>query len=75
MGEMVSFSSNGDTCDGSLATPSAGSGPGVIVGNDAGEAAMIHALADDGTSAAEGVQTAIRGIESAGGSVEVFDYP
>src|SRR4051812_16865854 len=31
MGDMVSFPSNGDTCDGYLAVPSSGGGPGVIV--------------------------------------------
>jgi carboxymethylenebutenolidase len=31
VGEMVSYPSNGDTCDGYLALPSSGSGPGVIV--------------------------------------------
>ena len=31
MGEMVEFTSNGGTCPGYLATPDAGSGPGVLV--------------------------------------------
>jgi len=31
MGKMVQFKSNGGTCDGYLATPEGGSGPGVIV--------------------------------------------
>ncbi len=31
MGEMVTFSSNGKTCDGYLAVPESGSGPGVVV--------------------------------------------
>ncbi len=31
MGEMVSFPSNGDTCDGYVAAPESGGGPGVIV--------------------------------------------
>jgi carboxymethylenebutenolidase len=31
MGEQVSFPSNGDTCDGYLAVPESGHGPGVIV--------------------------------------------
>ncbi|MDQ1585618.1 MAG: carboxymethylenebutenolidase [Actinomycetota bacterium] len=44
-------------------------------GNYSGKAAMIHASEEDGTSKAEGVQQAVRGIESAGGTVEVFDYP
>jgi carboxymethylenebutenolidase len=44
-------------------------------GNYTNKSAMIHASEADGTSKAEGVQTAIRGIETAGGSVEVYDYP
>lgn len=44
-------------------------------GSFTGKAAMIHASEEDGTSAAEGIQTAVRGIEEAGGDVEVFDYP
>ncbi len=40
-----------------------------------GKAAMIHCSEEDGTSAAEGIRTAVAAIESAGGSVEVFDYP
>ncbi len=40
-----------------------------------GKAAMIHCSEEDGTSAAEGIRTAVRAIEAAGGSVEVFDYP
>ena len=31
MGDMVSFPSNGDSCDGYLALPESGSGAGVIV--------------------------------------------
>jgi carboxymethylenebutenolidase len=31
MGEMVTFKSNGSTCDGYLAVPAGGAGPGVIV--------------------------------------------
>lgn len=31
MGERVSFASNGDTCEGYLAMPAAGRGPGVVV--------------------------------------------
>ena len=31
MGDMVSFASNGATCDGYLAVPESGQGPGVIV--------------------------------------------
>lgn len=192
MGEMVSFASNGDSCEGYLATPAAGSGPGVVVvqewwglvehirdvadrftaegfvalapdfyhgvtttepdeaqrllmglamdraardiqgaaqylagrgdvtshgvgtvgfcmggslalwsgaladevkvavgfypaipwekmaptwGNYAGKSAMIHASEQDGTSQADGIQAAIKGIEQAGGAVEVHDYP
>ncbi|MFI5101456.1 MAG: dienelactone hydrolase family protein [Actinomycetes bacterium] len=41
----------------------------------AGKAALIHCSEEDGTSAAEGIVAAVRGIESAGGSVEVYDYP
>ncbi len=44
-------------------------------GNYANKSAMIHASEQDGTSQAEGVQAAVRGIEQAGGSVEVYDYP
>lgn len=44
-------------------------------GNYANKTAMIHASEEDGTSKAEGVQTAIKGIEDAGGTVEVHDYP
>jgi carboxymethylenebutenolidase len=44
-------------------------------GNYAGKSAMIHASESDGTTAAEGVQTAIKGIEAAGGTVEAYDYP
>ena len=44
-------------------------------GSYAGKAAMIHASEEDGTSQAEGVQVAVKGIEAAGGDVEVFDYP
>ncbi len=44
-------------------------------GSYAGKAAMIHASEEDGTSAADGVQAAVRGIEAAGGTVEVYDYP
>ncbi len=44
-------------------------------GNFADKAAMIHASEEDGTSAADGVQTAVKGIEAAGGDVEVYDYP
>jgi len=44
-------------------------------GSYAGKSAMIHASEEDGTSEAEGVQVAVKGIEAAGGDVEVFDYP
>jgi carboxymethylenebutenolidase len=44
-------------------------------GNYANKSAMIHASEEDGTSHADGVQTAIKGIEQAGGTVEVYDYP
>jgi len=44
-------------------------------GNYSGKSAMIHASEEDGTSKAEGVQIAVKGIEAAGGDVEVFDYP
>jgi carboxymethylenebutenolidase len=44
-------------------------------GNYANKTAMIHASEADGTSTAPGVQTAVRGIEEAGGDVEVYDYP
>ncbi len=44
-------------------------------GNYANKSAMIHASEEDGTSSAEGVQAAVRGIQQAGGDVEVYDYP
>jgi carboxymethylenebutenolidase len=44
-------------------------------GNYANKSAMIHASEEDGTSKADGVQAAVRGIEKAGGDVEVYDYP
>ena len=44
-------------------------------GNYRNKSAMIHASEEDGTSRAAGVQQAVRGIEAAGGSVEVYDYP
>jgi carboxymethylenebutenolidase len=43
--------------------------------NYAGKAAMIHCSQEDGTSAADGIQTAVRLIREAGGEVETFDYP
>ncbi len=44
-------------------------------GNYTNKSAMIHASEEDGTSRADGIQTAVKGIEGAGGSVEVYDYP
>lgn len=44
-------------------------------GNYTNKSAMIHACESDGTSKAPGVQTAIKGIQAAGGDVEVYDYP
>ncbi len=41
----------------------------------AGKVAQFHCSEDDGTSAAPGIQQAVRAIEAAGGSVETFDYP
>ncbi|MEO3742151.1 dienelactone hydrolase family protein [Plantactinospora sp. B5E13] len=43
--------------------------------NYAGKAALIHCSEEDGTSAAEGVQTARRAIEAAGGDCVLHDYP
>jgi carboxymethylenebutenolidase len=43
--------------------------------NYAGKAAMIHCSEGDGTSAAPGIQQAVRAIRAAGGEVEVYDYP
>lgn len=43
--------------------------------NYTNKSAMIHASEEDGTSKADGVQAAVRGIEKAGGDVEVYDYP
>jgi carboxymethylenebutenolidase len=40
-----------------------------------GKAAVIHCSEGDGTSAAEGIQTAKRNIEAAGGEVTLYDYP
>ena len=39
-----------------------------------GKHAMIHCAQGDGTSAAPGIQEAIKEISTAGGSIEVFDY-
>ena len=44
-------------------------------GNYTNKTAMIHASEEDGTSKAPAIQQAVRGIEEAGGSVEVYDYP
>jgi carboxymethylenebutenolidase len=44
-------------------------------GRYANKSAMIHASEEDGTSQAPGVQAAVKGIQSAGGDVEVYDYP
>jgi carboxymethylenebutenolidase len=44
-------------------------------GNYANKHAMIHASEEDGTSAAAGIQAAVKGIQEAGGDVEVYDYP
>jgi carboxymethylenebutenolidase len=44
-------------------------------GNYADKSAMVHASEEDGTSKADGVQAVVKGIEAAGGSVEVYDYP
>jgi carboxymethylenebutenolidase len=44
-------------------------------GNYTNKSAMIHASEEDGTSKAPGIQQAMHGIEQAGGSVEVYDYP
>ncbi len=41
----------------------------------AGKAAVIHCSEEDGLSAAEGIQTARKAIEAAGGEVTLYDYP
>ncbi|MET7748887.1 dienelactone hydrolase family protein [Micromonospora sp. NPDC005367] len=41
----------------------------------AGKAAIIHCSEADGTSADEGVQTARRAVETAGGTCQTYDYP
>ena len=41
----------------------------------AGKAALIHCSEADGLSAADGVQSVRRSIESAGGTCQTFDYP
>lgn len=40
-----------------------------------GKSALIHCSEEDGTSSAPGIQAAKSGIESAGGRVEIHDYP
>lgn len=44
-------------------------------GRYAGKAAVIHCSEQDGTSSAEGIQAARRGIEAAGGKLTLYDYP
>jgi carboxymethylenebutenolidase len=46
-----------------------------IWANYAGKQASIHCAESDGTSAAPGIQEALTGIRSGGGSVQAFDYP
>ncbi|MGS2614304.1 dienelactone hydrolase family protein [Micromonospora sp. LZ34] len=41
----------------------------------AGKAAVVHCSEEDGTSTGEGVQTARRAIEEAGGTCHLYDYP
>lgn len=41
----------------------------------AGKAALIHCAEADGTSAAPGIQVAVKAIKEAGGEVAVHDYP
>ena len=43
--------------------------------NFKGKFVNFHCSEGDGTSAAPGIQEAIKNIETAGGSVEAFDYP
>ena len=43
-------------------------------GNYTNKSAMIHASEEDGTSKADGIQAAVKGIQEAGGDVEVYDY-
>lgn len=43
--------------------------------NYQGKSAMIHCSEHDGTSAATGIQQAVKAISQAGGSVQTFDYP
>ena len=44
-------------------------------GNYTNTSALIHASEEDGTSKADGIQAAVKGIQEAGGDVEVYDYP
>jgi carboxymethylenebutenolidase len=44
-------------------------------GDYAGKTAVLHCSEEDGTSAAEGIRTAVEAIEAAGGEVTVYDYP
>ncbi|GGL90586.1 MULTISPECIES: dienelactone hydrolase family protein [Micromonospora] len=41
----------------------------------AGKSAIIHCAEADGTSSADGVQTARAAIEAAGGTCQTYDYP
>lgn len=43
--------------------------------NYSGKKAIIHCSEHDGTSKAPGIQEALAGIKSGGGSAEAFDYP
>jgi len=43
--------------------------------NYSGKRAIIHCSEHDGTSSAPGIQEALAGIKSGGGSAEAFDYP
>lgn len=41
----------------------------------AGKAAQLHCAEGDGGSGADGIQQAKAGVEAAGGTVEIYDYP
>jgi carboxymethylenebutenolidase len=43
--------------------------------NYSGKSAIIHCSEHDGTSSAPGIQEALAGIKSGGGSAQAFDYP
>jgi carboxymethylenebutenolidase len=43
--------------------------------NYSGKQAIIHCSEHDGTSLADGIQEALAGIKSGGGTAEAFDYP